>query len=307
MTAMSDQSVSVSTRQASEMLGVHESSVKRWCNAGDLDCWLTPGGHRRIPVSALVSFARVQDMALALRPFREHAERVWSGVEQARREDDLGDLVDLTYAWIEQVGSDLPPRLVPYLVEEGFPLGRIFDRLIGPVMHRIGQGYLRGDLSIGDEHRMTQAMRDVLVTLSAAGDLTMKSNGTVKPVAVVGCARGEVHELGALMVRLVLEAAGWRVMYLGLNVPTEEFAAQQTKHGAALVCVSIMPPMGTPEAQTMVRLLDRMYDPARPYRLALGGSALDAAALDGADVSIPDVRLFGKLEPFEQWVRTPKA
>jgi len=59
------------------------------------------------------------------------------------------------------------------------------------------------------------------------------------------------------------------------------------------------------EAQAMVRLLDQMYDPARPYRLALGGSALTHDdALDRTGVSIPEVRLFGKMEPFEAWLLT---
>ena len=297
--------IAVSTRQASDLLGVHESSVKRWCNADDLACKLTPGGHRRIPVTALVAFAQGQGIQMPLRHFGQDAARVWDGLERARRDDDFDGLTALTYGWIAGGRSTLPARLIEYLGEERFSLGRILDRLIGPVMSRIGQGYLQGTLSIGDEHQMTQAVRDVLVTLSTTADPAAKPNGTVKPVAVVGCARTEVHELGALMVRLVLEAAGWRVIYLGLNVPTEEFATQQTKHAAALVCVSMMPPMGLTEAQTMVHLLDRMYDPARPYRLALGGSALTDDALNDTGASIPNVRLFSRMEPFEAWVRTP--
>ena len=301
---MTENTVSISTRQASELLGVHESSVKRWCNAEELAYWSTPGGHRRIPIAALVEFARGQSIEVPLRHFGRDAARVWTGLEKARRDDDFAALVDLAYDWITQGWSSLPARLIEYLSDEGFSLGRTLDQLVGPLMARIGRGYLKGTLSIGDEHLMTQAVRDVLVTLSASGSPSGRTNGTVKPVAVVGCARGEVHELGALMVRLVLEAAGWRVVYLGLNVPTEEFAMQQTKHAAALVCISMMPPMGLTEAQTMVDLLDRIYDGAHPYRLALGGSALrDDDALNRTGLSIPEVRLFSNMEPFEAWVR----
>ncbi len=297
--------VSISTRQASELLGVHESSVKRWCNAEELACWLTPGGHRRIPVTALVDCAKGQGIQLPLAYFGQDAGRVWAGLGRARRHDDFEDLVSLTLGWLEHGWSRQAARLIEYLDHEDLSLGRILDRLIGPVMRRIGHGYLEGALSIGDEHRMTQAVRDVPVTLSASEDPTMKTNGHVKPVAVVGCARGEVHELGALMVRLVLEAEGWQVVYLGLNVPTEEFATQQTKHGAALVCISMMPPTGMAEARMMVRVLSQMYDPAQPYRLALGGSALtNDDALDRAGISIDEIRLFNKMEPFMTWVHT---
>ncbi len=302
---MSDRPVSISTRQASELLGVHESSVKRWCNAEDLECWLTPGGHRRIPILGLVAFAHDQGMPLPLRHFGEDAGHVWAGLERARREEDFGALADLTYDWIGQGNSRLPARLIEYLRTEGLTLGFILDRLIGPVMQRVGMGYHEGRVSIGDEHRMTQAMRDALVTLHTADEALEPPNEAVRPVAVVGCVRGEVHELGALMVRLLLEAEGWQVVYLGLNVPTEDLAAQQRKHHATLLCVSMMPPMGWAEAQTLMHLLDRMSDPAHPYRLAIGGSALNTdEALDLTGLTIPDVRLFGAIEPFVTWVRT---
>lgn len=301
---MHDSAVSVSTRQASELLGVHESSIKRWCNADELDHWLTPGGHRRIPIAALVAFAQGQAIELPLRHFGEEAGRVWAGREQAQREDDFGELVELTYAWVAQGRSWEPVRLIEHLVREGFMLGRIFDQMVGPVLRRIGAGYLEGTLSIGDEHRMTQAMRDALIELRALSGLGRPANGQVEPTVVVGCARNEVHELGALMVRLLLENEGWRVIYLGLNVPTEDFAAQQLKYDASLVCISMMPPMGLPEAQAMVRLLDRMYDPERPYRLVFGGSGFGGAeALDYSDTAIPEVKLFSKMTPFATWAR----
>ena len=300
--AMAENAVSISTRQASEMLGVHESSVKRWCNADALDYWLTPGGHRRIPIVSLVAFARDQGIDVPLRPFGLEAGEVWAAREGAAREDDFEALVDLAYAWLALGQSWEMARLVEYLLHEGFPIGQLFDRLVGPVMHRIGLGYLDGSLSIGDEHRMTQAMRDTLLDLRALNASKRPLNGRSAPTAVVGCARNEVHELGALMVRLMLEYTGWQVVYLGLNVPTEEFATQQTKYDAALVCISMMPPMGPADALTMVRLLDRMYDPTRPYRLALGGSSLgDVDRSEVADLAIPDVQFFASMEPFAAW------
>ncbi len=300
--------VSVSTRQASAMLGVHESSVKRWCNAEELACWLTPGGHRRIPVLALAAFAQEQGIDLPLSHFGEDAGRVWAGLERAHREDAFADLIDFTYTSVAEGRQDVPGRLIEYLDAEGFALGRILDRLVGPVMRRIGLGYVQGTVSIGDEHRMTQTVRDALVTLHATDDPTRNPNGKVRPVAVVGCTRGEVHELGALMTRLVLEAEGWRVIYLGLDVPTEEFATQQSKHAAALVCVSMMPPSGMAEAHTLVRFLDQMYDAAHPYHRAIGGSALTANDdLDRAGLSIPEVQLFNRMEPFMTWARALAA
>ena len=293
---MIDSEISISTHQASELLGVHESSVKRWCNTGDLTCWLTPGGHRRIPVTALAAFAEEQNLQVPLRHFGAEAGRVWAGLDQARRKQDFSALVDLAYDWITKGQGDPLVRLIEYLLLEKISLAHLLDHIVGPVMRRIGDGYLEGRLSIGEEHRLTQIMRDVLVTLSTTGSVAPKSNGAVKPTAIVGCGRGEVHELGALMVRMVLLNAGWQVRYLGLDVPTEEFAALQIRHGATLVCISMMPPSGEAEALTTIRFLDHLYHPDHPYRLALGGSGLQEtpqANLSG--LSIPEVRLFSRV------------
>ncbi len=285
------------------MLGVHESSVKRWCNANELDFWLTPGGHRRIPIHALVTFANAQRIDLYLRHFGSDAGEVWAILEQLKQKTDFSGLVTLSYRWILQSEIERMTHLMRHLASTGYSVGMIFDYLVGPVMSRVGINYFEGNLTIGDEHRMTQVMRDILVTLSTTNALKLNEKSETPPVAIVGCARGEVHELGALMVRVLLEAMGWKIVYLGLNVPTEEFAHQQLKHSAALVCISLMPPMGLPEAQSMIRLLDRIYDKTRPYRLILGGSALGRnEAPASRNTRIPDVKLFSRMAPFQEWL-----
>lgn len=42
-----DQAQWLSLREASEMLGVHPSTLRRWADAGTIPCTRTPGGHRR--------------------------------------------------------------------------------------------------------------------------------------------------------------------------------------------------------------------------------------------------------------------
>lgn len=35
------------------LLGVHVDTVRDWCNAGELACFRTPGGHRKITAQAI--------------------------------------------------------------------------------------------------------------------------------------------------------------------------------------------------------------------------------------------------------------
>lgn len=45
----------VSVGRACELLGVNDSTLRRWADAGDLRCFRTPGGHRRFAQSDLDS------------------------------------------------------------------------------------------------------------------------------------------------------------------------------------------------------------------------------------------------------------
>src|SRR5438270_632142 len=48
----------LSTRQVATLLGVGEATVKRWADAGEIECFRTPGGHRKFrlrDVTAIVA------------------------------------------------------------------------------------------------------------------------------------------------------------------------------------------------------------------------------------------------------------
>jgi len=91
-------------------------------------------------------------------------------------------------------------------------------------------------------------------------------------VAVVGSLEGNQHHLGSMCVRVLLEALGWRVHFLGPDVPVEDFAVVQRGRGASLVCISLTPPATGGDVARAVDTLARFYDPSRPYALAFGGA-----------------------------------
>lgn len=77
-----DQPVYLSLSEASRMLGVHSTTLRRWADAGTVPVYITPGGHRR--------FALVDIEALrAQKPLANHAlAHSWAqrALHQARSE-----------------------------------------------------------------------------------------------------------------------------------------------------------------------------------------------------------------------------
>ena len=116
-------------------------------------------------------------------------------------------------------------------------LGRnkLLTQMIAPLMQQIGSLWSNGDLRIADEHMATTVVRSFLGALHSSGAAAPGA-----PVAVVTTPVGQWHEIGALLASLTASAAGWRVIYLGPNLPAEEIASVALQHQAQIVALSIV-------------------------------------------------------------------
>jgi hypothetical protein len=115
---------------------------------------------------------------------------------------------------------------------------------------------------------------------------------------------GDHHDLGAQAVRVLLEREGWRVYYLGGDVPVEEFAEIQRAHGAALVCISFSPKNTLPDLQRAIRVLGEFYRPESPYALGLGGSLGGFSSDLALDTPFTSLAIPRSTEEFLSWTRT---
>jgi methanogenic corrinoid protein MtbC1 len=60
----------------------------------------------------------------------------------------------------------------------------------------------------------------------------------VHGVAVLACAPGEQHDIGLLMLAVMLRADGWRVEFLGADTPVDSAIAFADRIGATMLCIS---------------------------------------------------------------------
>jgi methanogenic corrinoid protein MtbC1 len=95
--------------------------------------------------------------------------------------------------------------------------------LYTPVLYEIGRLWEEGEVSVAVEHFASMVIRGQLMSLfrSAAG----AEQGQQGPLTLVGCAPDELHEIGALMLALMLRRLGVPVAYLGQSVEPEGLAA----------------------------------------------------------------------------------
>ena len=292
----------ISSRQAAEILGVHESSVKRWCNAGRLQTSRTSGGHRRIDFEDLLEFARREQTPTHLEPFAPHEFGVWRAGELSSH-GDFSEIRDLYFDALLAGDSNLAGGLLRYTVSRGAALVDILQYVIGGSLKRIGSAWTKTDIDTGDEHRMSGHIHDGIELLrhSFRPDGIARLEYDPDKIAVVGCPSGETHVLGAMMVRAILESSGWNVIYLGADTPAEDFVAQQSKFNASVVCISVVPPRGVATAARIVSALSQL-DPDCSFEIVFGGGSRPSDLSGLSARANRPVHWFDTLPGFARWL-----
>jgi methanogenic corrinoid protein MtbC1 len=113
----------------------------------------------------------------------------------------------------------------------------IIEQLIVPLMHKIGDLWRNGTLRVIHEHMASAVVRSFLGNLQQAFEIPATAPGIVITTPI-----GQLHELGALMAAATASSEGWRVTYLGPNLPAEEIAAAVRQNNAKAVGLSIVYP-----------------------------------------------------------------
>ena len=115
------------------------------------------------------------------------------------------------------------------------------EALIVPLMQAIGDLWYQGALRIMHEHLTSAVVRTLLGSLHLAPGLV-----DTAPHLIATTPAGQLHEIGALCVASMASVDGWRVTYLGPNLPAEDIAAAVQLDQASAIGLSIIYPPDDP-------------------------------------------------------------
>jgi len=113
----------------------------------------------------------------------------------------------------------------------------LIEQLVIPLVYKVGDLWHSGEIRVANEHLASSVIRGFLYNLLESYSLNESA-----PVMVSATPRGQEHELGALIVGVVAASSGWRVIYLGSNLPAEEIGAVVSHLNARVVALSIVYP-----------------------------------------------------------------
>jgi len=134
---------------------------------------------------------------------------------------------------------DTASTLAQEAVASGIPPIDAINNGFVPGMHHVGEQFAGGQMYLPDMMASAEAMRAAMAVL----DPELRKLGTERPTAgvvVLGTTKGDIHEIGKILVGTMLTAHGFQVHDLGVDVAGENFAAKARELKADIVGVSAL-------------------------------------------------------------------
>ena len=215
----------LTTKEVARVLQVSEATVKRWADDGLLHSEKTVGGHRRFSTAGIARFERGR-----------RASEAPVGVNRKiqHTESASGVLADLLFQHLITGEEEEAAGLLIHTYLEGQSLALLFDRVVAKAMHRVGELWYRGELTIADEHL---AARTAIVTLQKLRNVIRLALPNGMKAMLCGMER-DLHELPLNLLQILLESDGWKVINLGPNTPFFTLAEAVAKLRPKLICIS---------------------------------------------------------------------
>lgn len=162
-----------------------------------------------------------------------------------------------------------------------YPLKDVFTGIIQGAMYAVGELWLRGTITVAQEHYCTAATQTIIAQIYPRLINIRRDKGTI----VIACIGSELHELGARMISDILESEGWDSIFLGAAVPLRDLIDTLKAEQPKVCALSVALQQGVLECAEMVSALKKEFP---DLTVAVGGHAFNALkngrAFVGADI-----------------------
>jgi methylmalonyl-CoA mutase cobalamin-binding domain/chain len=142
---------------------------------------------------------------------------------------------------------------------------------------------------------MAVAMAALIPALSSGS--TLESTGTI----VIGSILGDIHDFGKNIVKIFLNAAGFTVYDLGVDVPPEKFIEKAVAVDADIIGISAILSTTQSASAEVISLLEKR-GLREKFKVILGGTGVDDRAITkyGVDAAVNDATVGEQI--LRQWM-----
>lgn len=157
-----------------------------------------------------------------------------------------------------------------------------------PAIEEVGNLFEKGEIFLPHLVMAGDAMMaavDILKTEMTSEQLASSRKGQI----VIGTIKGDVHNIGKNIVGIMLTAAGYNVIDLGIEVEPSKFVEEAEKNHVDIIAVSALMTFTAQNMKTVTEYLE-MEGVRKKYKVIFGGGPLNEkwAKEMGADAYAAD-------------------
>ncbi len=177
-------------------------------------------------------------------------------------------------------------QLVEKALAEGIAPQEIIENALLPGMSIVGEKFKNNEVFVPEVLVAARAMNagmDLLKKHMAGEGLESKG------VAVLGTVKGDLHDIGKNLVKIMLEGKGLTVIDLGTDVSAEKFVEAAITNNAKLICCSALLTTTMSEMKAVVDLCNEKGI-REQVKIMIGGAPVTQSYCDsiGADCYTAD-------------------
>ncbi len=201
----------------------------------------------------------------------------------------LEELKKKLFNAIVEGDGDSAKRIAREIVDKyGYDVKALITDVLTPAMRKVGELFEKGEYFIADLVICAEAFKSVIDDV-----IRPRLRGEkipVKAIAVFGTVRGDIHEIGKNIAKIVFETEGFEVIDLGVDVPPEKFVDEAIKAGARIIGASALLTTTMIEQKKIIDELKKRGIRDRFIVIAGGAPVTDEWVREiGADVNGNDV------------------
>ena len=185
--------------------------------------------------------------------------------------------------------KEMVPAAVEALLADREPL-EVINGCIIPALDRVGEGYERGTLFLPQLMASAEAVKAAFDVLRSRLPQGTGDKGTI----ILATVKGDIHDIGKNIVKMLLENYGYHIVDLGRDVGPETVVEAALRTGAPLVGLSSLM---TTTAQNIAVTIRALREAGAQCKVMVGGAVVTQSFADqiGADFYTKDAAQSAKV------------
>lgn len=200
--------------------------------------------------------------------------------------NDTNNEHDLRYIVVKGLKEEAKQATIELLKQ--YEELEIVNKYLIPALDEVGDKYEKGELFLPQLIQSAETVKNAFDVLKA--EIAKSNSESIsKGKIIVATVKGDIHDIGKNIVKVILENYGYEMIDLGKDVPIETVVSEAKKHNVSLIGLSALM---TTTVRSMEETIKALRADGYNGKIFVGGAVLTAESAEriGADFYAKDAK-----------------